>query len=88
MSLLGTLGNTLEKFKTAQDGVCRYCNTYDSQLDRHGFCREDDCRVDRLKRALTQSYSLKTGRLTSANVNKMIGLATKQADGTLIWVHE
>jgi hypothetical protein len=42
---------TLDRHKQALDGVGR-CGHWDSELDRYGFCRDSQCRHDRVIKAV------------------------------------
>lgn len=44
----------------AKDGNCKSCGEYDVQLDNSGHCRDDNCRRDRLIKALYDGEAMKT----------------------------
>ena len=43
----------------ANDGVCISCKTYDVELTEGGYCRDDDCKRDRLIKALYAGEAMK-----------------------------
>lgn len=58
ISMVQVVTGALTKYKTAQDGVGE-CGHWDSQLDRHGYCRDIDCRRKRLVAALISGDAFK-----------------------------
>jgi hypothetical protein len=47
------------------DGICVACGNYDTELDKNGYCRDIDCRRDRLINALEsgEAMCLKNGTI-------------------------
>jgi len=41
-----------------KDGVCPACNEYDTELNKFGFCREIDCKRDRVVSALKRGEAM------------------------------
>ncbi|KKL04516.1 hypothetical protein LCGC14_2615260 [marine sediment metagenome] len=44
----------------AEDGVCPKCKQYDVELDMNGYCRDENCRRERLVKALQEGEAMKT----------------------------
>ncbi len=45
----------------AEGGVCPACKQYDVELDKFGYCRDEDCKRERLIEALHSGEAMKLG---------------------------
>lgn len=52
-------GGSVDRAKY-RDGI-GLCGHYDTELDAGGFCRDDDCRHERLVKALKEGRAMKVG---------------------------
>ena len=57
----------------AKDGVCPACKQYDVELDKNGYCRDNDCKHDRLVKALIAGEAMK------------LPPTPEEPDGRIIW---
>lgn len=58
-SSAGPWENSLSKDLTAIDGVCKACGEYDVQLTKDGFCRDDECKTERLAEAFKRDEAVR-----------------------------
>jgi len=42
-----------------RDGMCPACGHYDTEMDRFGYCRDEDCKRERFIKALHTGEAMK-----------------------------
>ena len=85
-SSMGNVNGLYRTDATDDDGICLHCKEWDAQLVGK-FCRDRECKHERLVKALTQGHLVQTGRLKEKNANMDIGIAFQASDGTFTWRH-